>query len=158
MTHFPCSSRSTALASLCCWLTIIFPTYIADNAFRGMEGRITSLNLSCDCFTTLPVGVGVLYKLRAFQILDNPLQNLNEDVIAILGQTLTNFYFDMASMQNWRTELHFLRELEDLYIRNIPFEQLSTSAFYGLNNLRSLTIDHSLLRKISTAYCDLKKL
>ncbi|XP_052244323.1 leucine-rich repeats and immunoglobulin-like domains protein 3 isoform X2 [Dreissena polymorpha] len=133
-------------------------SFISDYAFRGLEGNIAHLNVTGNALATIPYGIGTLHKLNSLDILDNELLKLNPDTMSKLGRTLKEFFIDMSHMLHWPTELHFLRELRNLHISNIPFEHLGSSAFHGLSNLWQLTIDHSQLRKMSSAFCEFKNL
>ncbi|XP_060593774.1 leucine-rich repeat transmembrane neuronal protein 3-like [Ruditapes philippinarum] len=132
---------------------------IESNAFNGITNTYISLNLDENNLSVLPSAILNLHNLRNLDILQNPLHSLDASFMSNIGRHLTSFSLDLKLFTEWPGELHYLRVLQTLTVKNIQFPHLDINAFHGFENtLTNLTLVSSKLEKVPYAVCHLSHL
>ena len=87
------------------------------------------------------------------------MTSLDSTVMSIIGSTLRYLTISINLFPSFPSELHFLRNLNNLMITGITFSSLRADAFSGLEaSLGFLELSDSKLEKIPSAICRLQNL
>ena len=104
---------------------------IDEQAFSGIEGKVALLALNNNNLTNLPTAIRKLTRLSELYIQDN-MTSLDSTVMSIIGSTLRYLTISINLFPSFPSELHFLRNLNNLMITGITFSSLRADAFSGL--------------------------
>lgn len=144
-----------------------YAVYLSDNdisvidedAFEGIEGGITLLDLDNNNLTTVPNALRKLTSLFELYLRNNPLKSLATSAILPLSRTIASLGISLDLFNEWPKELHYFRVLSKLYIDGFMEPRLPLNALSGIENtLTVLEITRSGLDRIPSAICHLNNL
>lgn len=131
---------------------------IHPDAFRGVEDKITFLQLENNLLTTVPQALTNLTNLILLDIHDNPIAAFDASVLSPLGNHLQMLHAGSSELKEWPQEFSFLESLQSLRLYHMSLQNLSSDAFKGFqDSLKILEINSTQLNGVPTAVCNLTK-
>ena len=128
------------------------------DAFVGIEGKVTVINLSNNTLTYLPAAIRTLSRLEDLDLTKNMLQSLDGGILSNIGKSLKYLALGMKSILTISTELTNLKNLTTLRLEEMGAIDIDKNAFSGQAlTLIQLEIYYSFLDGMPEAVCQLTK-
>ncbi|CAC5404848.1 unnamed protein product [Mytilus coruscus] len=124
---------------------------IENGALTGSEDSLLVLHLSNNKLTSIPSDVGRLKHLTDLDIHDNPMENMNEDIVRNISGSLLSLSLGNDIMTSWPQCLECLTQLTSMSIFSLNIPKIPDDAFSNYSHLNILEIISTNLSSIPTS-------
>ncbi|XP_052233563.1 leucine-rich repeat protein soc-2 homolog [Dreissena polymorpha] len=131
-----------------------------DTCFKGLEDKIFMLDLESNNLHAIPMAITSLNRLSELSLSFNPIHVLDQNILSILGHTLSTFKLTLEQFQRWPNGFRYLFVLKSLFISKYNSTSIKNSDFHYMANmhLRTLAISNSPLEEFPVGICDINEL
>ncbi|XP_052063047.1 leucine-rich repeat protein soc-2 homolog, partial [Mytilus californianus] len=124
---------------------------IENGALTGSEDFLLVLHLSNNKLTSIPSDVGRLKHLTDLDIHDNPMENMNEEIIRNISGSLLSLSLGNDIMTSWPQCLERLTNLTSMSIFSLNIPKIYDDVFDNYSHLNILEIISTNLSSIPTS-------